>query len=228
MSLRQLCGGKLPRAILFDLDGTLIDSVPDLALAIDAMLGDFALPPAGEARTRDWVGNGAQVLVERSLAWAKGLDSKRPVPDVAAALPVFFTHYQAWCAQRTVLVPGVLECLQAWHAEGVLLACVTNKPERFTLPILRHFGLLELMPVVLSGDSLAVKKPDPEPLYEALRQLNIAATEAVMLGDSRNDVRAARAAGMAVACVSFGYNHGVPISQEAPDLIVDHFAALRA
>lgn len=226
MSLRQLCGGKLPAAILFDLDGTLIDSLPDLALAIDATLQEFELPLAGENLCRDWVGNGAQKLVERALAWAEQQDEAVALPNLDAALQAFFQHYQALCTERTVLFDGVQECLQTWHQAGVKLACVTNKPERFTLPILEHFGLLEMMPVVLSGDSLAVKKPDPAPLHAAVEAMGLGAEQAVMVGDSRNDVRAARAANMSVACVSFGYNHGAPISDEAPDLIVEHFSQL--
>jgi phosphoglycolate phosphatase len=120
----------------------------------------------------------------------------------------------------------VQEALSNWHAQGIKMACVTNKPARFSQPILAHFDLQELMPVLVGGDTLAVRKPDPAPLLLACEQLGVAIANTVMVGDSVNDVEAARAAGMPVACVSYGYNHGAPVATARPDILVDNFIEL--
>ena len=229
--IRSLFDGKYPKAILFDLDGTLVDSVPDLAAALDTALLACGHNAPGEPLARTWVGNGARVLVQRALAWAMTLDvSDVPEHQLDAALAQFFSAYEKNCAAHTRLYDGVLDCLNAWHQQGIAMACVTNKPERFTHPILAHFQLEDLLPVVLGGDSLPQRKPHPTPLQEALKRLDISTAETqqcLMVGDSRNDVEAARAAGMPVACVSYGYNHGEPVVNSRPDLLVDDFAALR-
>ena len=217
----------LPKALLFDLDGTLLDSVPDLAAAIDAMLLELEHAPAGESAVRHWVGNGARVLVERALADALNCaEASLVVEQVDRAHQCFLKHYEQVCAERSQLYPGVREALDRWSARGVLMACVTNKPEQFTGDLLASFGLDHYFSSVISGDTLPVKKPSPEPLLEACRQLGVTAQQAVMVGDSRSDVAAARAAGMPVACVSYGYNHGVPIEQSEPDAVVDSLADL--
>lgn len=222
--LQNLLGGSELKAILFDLDGTLIDSVPDLAAALDASLEQLNYLPAGIARTRSWVGNGARKLVQRALAFALEIPEK----SVDAALTdqllaVFFKHYGEQTCEQTVLYRGVLDALSAWHEQGIKMACVTNKPARFSEPILAHFGMQVYMPVLVGGDTLSVRKPDPAPLLLACKQLGVEVANTVMVGDSVNDVRAARAAGMSVACVSYGYNHGAPVADENPDLLVDHF-----
>tara|TARA_R110001583_G_scaffold5099_16_gene28175 strand:- start:2545 stop:3234 length:690 start_codon:yes stop_codon:yes gene_type:complete len=225
--LHSLLDGRELQAILFDLDGTLIDSVPDLAAALDASLEQLNYTPAGIDRVRGWVGNGARKLIQRALAFAlevpeNGLNNTL----VDQLLAVFFEYYGEQCCEQTILYPGVQETLSNWHAQGIKMACVTNKPARFSQPILAHFDLQELMPVLVGGDTLAVRKPDPAPLLLACEQLGVAIANTVMVGDSVNDVEAARAAGMPVACVSYGYNHGAPVATARPDILVDNFIEL--
>lgn len=222
MLLEQLLGRE-PEALLFDLDGTLIDSVPDLASAVDHTLKSADLPVAGEALVRGWVGNGARKLLARALEHCCGRVDEA---ELDSLLPVFFEVYEQCCAEHTVAYAGVETALQHWHQAGIRLACVTNKPERFALKIIRHFAWAEWMPVVLGGDSLAQKKPSPEPLWEACRRLGVAPTGAIMVGDSVNDVQAARAAGMPVIAVPYGYNYGSDIREARPDLVVSQLDEL--
>lgn len=223
MLLQKLLG-KPPKALLFDLDGTLIDSAPDLATAINLMLIELGYSAVTEAKVRPWVGNGARKLVERALRQTL---QKKPEDDfIDAALKIFFHHYQRVLCDNTCLYPGVKEALQYWQSQGIAMACVTNKPARFTEPLLKHFALDEFMPVAISGDSLPVRKPDPAPLLKACELLGVVVGETIMIGDSRNDVEAARNADMKVICVSYGYNHGEPIQNTQPDWLVDSLAEL--
>lgn len=219
--------GRRPEALLFDLDGTLIDSVPDLASAVDDTLQWAGLAAAGEARVRTWVGNGARKLLERALLDAKdGADKAELASDLDELLPVFFECYERCCADFTRVYPGVEVALQRWHAAGIRMACVTNKPERFARKIVAHFGWEASLSVVLGGDSLEVKKPAPEPLWEACNRLGVDRANTVMVGDSVNDVQAARAAGMKVVAVPYGYNYGSDIREAGPDLVVERLDQL--
>jgi phosphoglycolate phosphatase len=217
--------GESPRALLFDLDGTLVDSVPDLAAAIDAMLQDLGFASAGELRTRQWVGNGAIKLVQRALAYARHCD-EQAVGDWEGAHQLFLQHYAAFASKRSCLYAGVREALQIWHEQNLRMAVVTNKPRQFVPEILQHFQLQNYFPVVIGGDCLPQRKPEPEPLLMACEQLSIAPDQTIMIGDSRNDVGAARAAEIPVACVTYGYNHGEPIANAKPDLVVDSLMEL--
>lgn len=219
MSLHKIINGKFsPQALLFDLDGTLLDSAPDLTTAIDRMLVELGYQTAGIERVRKWVGDGARQLVIEALQFAQASTDD---DYVSAALHIYQRHYGECLTQSSQLFAGAREVLRHWREQGLRMACVTNKGARFTEPLIEHFGLRELLPVVISGDTLAQRKPDPAPLLEACRQLDVPAQFALMIGDSRNDVRAARAASMPVICVRHGYNHGRPIEGESPDLIVD-------
>jgi len=215
-----------PALILIDLDGTLVDSVPDLAFCVDAMMQELDLPLRGEARVRNWVGNGVERLVERALV--DDLDG-RPEPALfARALPIFMRLYQENTSGRSVLYPGVAEGLAALRKAGYRLGCVTNKAERFTLPLMQDKGIRDAFALVISGDSLPLKKPDPAPLLHAARHFAVAPEQSLMVGDSRSDVKAARAAGFAIVCMSYGYNHGADIRMENPDLVLDRLDALPA
>lgn len=204
-------------ALLFDLDGTLVDSVPDLADAVDAMLGELDRPPAGEACVREWVGNGSARLVKRALT---GTMDAEPKPTLfEQAMPAFLRHYGERLCVRSRLYPGVAEALPEL-AGHFPLAVVTNKPEAFIAPLLAHLGIAEHFTVCVGGDTLPQKKPDPAPLLHAAAQLGVPATAALVIGDSRNDVEAARRARMRVVCVPYGYNHGQAIEAAAPDAVL--------
>ncbi|MBD2858626.1 phosphoglycolate phosphatase [Spongiibacter sp. KMU-158] len=224
MKLAGLLDGRPLKALLFDLDGTLVDSVPDIANALDRALLAEGYAAAGEERARAWVGNGAGKLVQRALAHALNIAEADAVGEpFDRLLAAFYDFYQQDSHSHTRLYTGVLEALSAWQQAGIAMACVTNKPERFTHPILAHLKLDSFMPVVIGGDTLPVRKPDPAPLLLACERLGIAAENTVMVGDSVNDVGAARALGVPVACVSYGYNHGAPVADAKPDLLVDDF-----
>lgn len=208
-----------PKMVLIDLDGTLVDSVPDLAFCVDAMMRELGLPERGEAAVRQWVGNGVERLVQRALINAVEGD---PEPSAfQRALPVFMRLYQDNTSGRSCLYPGVREGLDYLKRAGFRLACVTNKAEQFTLPLLRDMGILDDFELVVSGDTLPVKKPDPAPLLHAAGKLGVTPGESLMVGDSRSDVKAARAAGFPIVCVSYGYNHGEDIRNYSPDAVID-------
>jgi phosphoglycolate phosphatase len=222
--LRALCGGELPRLVMFDLDGTLIDSVPDLAEAVDRMLIELGRAPAGVEKVRDWVGNGARVLVRRALAG--GLDHAAVgEAETEQALARFLDIY-ADCHHLTALYPGVHELLEALSTAAVELAVVTNKPERFVAPLLEQVGLGGYFRWIIGGDTLAQQKPDPAALLQVMRLAGVEAAQSLFVGDSRNDVLAARAAAVPCVAVSYGYNHGRPIAEERPSLVVDSLAEL--
>lgn len=211
-------------AILFDLDGTLVDSVPDLAAATDAMLVDMGRAVAGEALVREWVGNGAERLVKRALTGK--MDGEPPATELEKAFPLFMEHYQRHLQGQSRLYPGVQESLADLQERGLALGLVTNKPKRFIAPLLEALGIAEVFAVVVGGDTLADKKPHPAPLLHAARQLGVEPAAALMVGDSRNDVLAARRAGMQIVCVPYGYNHGEDIRLTEPDAVVEDLREL--
>ncbi|WP_295388790.1 phosphoglycolate phosphatase [uncultured Thiodictyon sp.] len=215
-----------PKMILIDLDGTLIDSVPDLTYSLNAMLARLGRPPQGEAAVRNWVGNGVERLVERALIGA--LDGAPPAADLALALPIFMEVYAQNTSGRSVVYPGVREGLDYLRTAGYPLGCVTNKAAQFTLPLLRDQGLADYFGLVVSGDTLPEKKPHPAPLLHAAAYFGVAPADALMIGDSVSDVSAARAAGFHIICTSYGYNHGQDIRESGPDAVIDSFMDLRA
>ena len=215
---------KKPELILFDVDGTLVDSVPDLAWCIDELMWRLGRDPHGEAKVRDWVGNGVERLVRRALVGR--LEGEPSNEDFAKALPIFLELYAENTARRSQLYPGVRECIYNLKSEGYRLGCVTNKAAQFTLPLLRELGLYGDFEIVVSGDDLPRKKPDPLPLLHAAEQLGVAPENALMIGDSRSDVKSARAAGFQIVCVSYGYNHGEDIRNYQPDAVMDSMTEL--
>ncbi len=210
--------------VLIDVDGTLVDSVPDLAYCVGEMMRSLGREPWSEEKVRTWVGNGVERLVKRALT---GEMETEPDPALyARALPVFLDCYAENTAERSKLYPGVREGLEGLRGLGLRLGAVTNKAERFTLPLLRDLGIGDYFQIVVSGDTLPRKKPDPAPLLHAAERLGADPRESLMVGDSRSDVKAARAAGFAVVCVSYGYNHGEDIRLERPDAVIDSLAEL--
>ncbi|WKD29682.1 phosphoglycolate phosphatase [Halomonas sp. KG2] len=212
------------RLIAFDLDGTLIDSVPDLTIAVQRALSDVGLPVPSEEHVRNWVGNGAQVLIERALTWALA-DAPGQVLQTTA-YDAFMRHYGAAPNALTRLYPGARTALHDLHKAGYLLVLITNKPERFIAPILSHFELLALFAHCIGGDTLAEKKPSPLPLLHVAQQLDIPPSASVMVGDSRHDIAAGKAAGFTTVALPYGYNHGEPIEHSQPDVIISSLLAL--
>ncbi len=219
MSIRK------PEMILIDVDGTLVDSVPDLAYCVDEMMQAIGREPWGEARVRDWVGNGVERLVRRALTGS--LDGEPSDEEFARAYPIFLDLYAENTSKRSCLYPGVREGLDYLKSQGYRLGCVTNKAAQFTLPLLKDLGVHDDFGIVVSGDTLPVKKPDPGPLLHAARHFGVAPEHSLMIGDSVSDVKAARAAGFQIVCMSYGYNHGEDIRDYGPDRVIDSMAELR-
>ena len=215
----HILGTPPPRLAAIDLDGTLVDTVPDIAWCIDRTMPRFGIPPRGAALVRGWVGNGAERLVERALTGAP--DTPADPILLRDACAAFLDLYSANGHHRSRTYPGVRDGLNALRAHGVVLACITNKPYRPAVDLLAHLALLDSFDLVLGGDSLPRRKPDPLPLLHACSVLGVAVEHSIFVGDSLNDVEAARAAGMRVACVSYGYNHGRDIAESAPDAVID-------
>jgi len=209
-----------PELILIDVDGTLVDSVPDLAYCIDEMMKQLDMPVRGIDAVREWVGNGVERLTKRALVNA--LSGEPDAGLFAKAMPIFNTLYAVNNSQRSNLYPGVLESLEAFKADpDYRVGCVTNKAARFTIPILEDLGIKDFFEIIICGDTLEKKKPDPLPLLHVAEKLGIKPENALMLGDSMSDVKAARAAGFKIVCMSYGYNHGEDIRDYNPDAVID-------
>ena len=224
--LEQLFDGQLPRLVMFDLDGTLMDSVPDLAAAVDKMLMLLGREPAGIDRVRDWVGNGSRVLVRRALA---GQLQHEGVADELAdeALALFMQAYSGG-HELTTVYHGVRECLDWLRERDVKLAIITNKPAQFIEPLLEEKGLAGYFQWLIGGDTLPQQKPDPAALVWVMREAGVSPNASLFVGDSRNDVRAAKAASVPCAALTYGYNHGEPIAHEQPALVLDDLRELVA
>ena len=215
---------RRPEMVLIDVDGTLVDSVPDLAFCVDEMMVRLGREPHGEARVRDWVGNGVERLVRRALVGQ--LEGEPDEADFERAYPIFLELYADNTARRSCLYAGVREGLDYLRGQGYKVGCVTNKAARFTEPLLKTLGIYDEFGIVVSGDTLTVKKPDPGPLLHAAAHFGVEPAASLMLGDSRSDVTAARAAGFQVVCMSYGYNHGEDIRAYRPDAVIDSMAEL--
>jgi phosphoglycolate phosphatase len=206
------------KAVMIDLDGTLLDTIPDLAVAANMMLTELNMPALPEATIRNFVGKGINNLIERTLTGS--MDGKPDAALFQQALPIYERSYRAVNGKHTTIYPGVMEGLDTLRAQGFPMVCVTNKSERFTLPLLDYVSLSGYFEAVVAGDTLPQKKPDPAPLLHACRQLNIAPSDMLMIGDSLNDAQAARSAGCPVFCVTYGYNEGHDVHTLDVDAIV--------
>jgi phosphoglycolate phosphatase len=218
----------LPRAelIVFDLDGTLVDSAPDLAYCADTMLGRMGRAPAGLERVRGWVGNGVAMLVKRALTfemWPQGEPE-----GFAEALPLFMALYADNVCERSRVFPGVLEGIHALKAEGYTLACVTNKHSDFTLPLLEKLGVAQFLDYVGCGDQFQHHKPHPEPLLKTAERFGLTPDQCLMVGDSENDVEAARSAGYRIVCVTYGYRRCPNPENLNADALIESIADLPA
>jgi phosphoglycolate phosphatase len=210
------------KAVTIDLDGTLLDTIPDLAAACNMMLDELGRPPLELALIRTFVGKGISNLVERTLAASRGGANGAELQ--ARALSIYERAYAEVNGRHTTVYPGVEEGLEQLTAQGFPLACVTNKSGRFTLPLLDMIGFARYFEHVVAGDTLARKKPDPAPLLHACDALKISPRDMLMIGDSINDTQAARAAGCPVFCVTYGYNEGRDVRELDADALLDSLA----
>jgi phosphoglycolate phosphatase len=206
------------KAIAFDLDGTLVNTLPDLHEAANRMLGGLGRSKVDDSAVRAYAGDGVDRLVKRLLTGDPDGEPDAALFDRAGN--AFRGHYARVLSRASRPFPGVVEGLQEMRRHGLRLACITNKPGRFTEPLLRDIGLAPYLDLVLSGDSLPRKKPDPLPLLHCAQVFGVPASRLLMIGDSPNDTRAARAAGCPVFCVPYGYRGTLGVHELDCDVIV--------
>ena len=226
------------RGVAFDLDGTLVDSAPGLTAAVDMALYALELPQAGESRVITWIGNGADVLMERALTWSRqerasqrmaqgkpGVDhADLPQEEQVRMLrKLFDRYYQETVEEGSFLFPTVADTLAALHSKGLPLALVTNKPTPFVAPLLEALDIARYFTVVIGGDDVKNKKPHPEPLLLVAERLGLDPAELLFVGDSRNDIQAAQAAGCCSVGLTYGYNYGEAIAFSNPDYVFERF-----
>jgi phosphoglycolate phosphatase len=208
-------------AVLFDLDGTLLDTIEDLAEAANGMLAELGRPLRSLDEVRRFVGKGIPKLVERCLA-----DPQLPASDLEAAVAVFKRHYQRSNGRHARPFDTVVDTVRGLHGAGMRLGVVTNKAADFTHPLLEATGLAPYLGAVVCGDTLAHKKPHPAMLLHACAQLQVPVARTLMVGDSGNDAQSARAAGMPVVLMTYGYTEGVPVDTLDCDGLLSSLAAL--
>lgn len=210
------------RALLIDLDGTLVETVPDLAMAVNAMRADVGLAELPDSTVASYVGKGAAVLVRRALTGS--MDEELAADAMARGLESFNRHYTEHNGRQSFAFEGTATTLKQWRSAGFKLACVTNKPNQFAHTLLERMQLHALFDVVVGGDDTPDRKPHPAPLLLACELLRVAPAEAVVIGDSINDLQAGRAAGCRVILVETGYNEGAPVSSLGADAIFPSLA----
>ena len=216
-------GTRLPmQALLLDLDGTILDTARDLMTATNRTLAELGREPVSEAQVRGWIGDGVRALVRSALDATGGYDEG----GLDQAHERFMVHYGDCFADESAPYPGVVEVLEKAKEAGVPAAVITNKAAAFTEPLLEATGLRPYLAVVVSGDTVASKKPDPEPVRHALTQLGAEPGRSVLVGDSGNDVNAGLAAGCRVVCVTYGYNRGADVHSLGADRVIETFGAV--
>jgi phosphoglycolate phosphatase len=228
-------------AAIVDLDGTMVDTLGDFAVALNLMLADLALPAIAHAEVEPLVGKGSEHLIrsvlDQVLKVPDAIEKRAPTAinlevaqEVARLFPAAWSsyqrHYMAINGLHASVYPGVVEGLQLLQRQGLKLACLTNKPTAFAGPLLKAKGLDGYFSLVFGGDSFERKKPDPLPLTRTCEALGSAPARTLMIGDSSNDAQAARAAGCPVLLVTYGYNHGQPVRGVDADGFTDTLAAV--
>jgi len=206
-------------AVVIDLDGTLLHTAPDLAAAANRMLAELQQPSIDESLITTFVGNGVSRLIKRVLT--RDMDGEPDAATFARAQPIYEKHYAEVVSLSSRPYPDVVAGLKALKKTGYRMACITNKAEKFTIPLLRDTGLYDYFELILSGDSLPRRKPDPLPLLHACEKFGITPDKMLLIGDSLNDTQAARAAGCHVFCVPYGYNRGADVRDLDLDAVVE-------
>ena len=216
--------------VMFDLDGTLIETAPEIADATNDTLAQFGLPAVTQQQVNDWIGHGTQTLLVQALAATQGISQEavRAAASFADISFAFVQHYGLRCGTRSHLYPYVREVLHILKGQGVKLAVVTNKEQRYTQVVLDAHQLAPLFDRVISGDTFTTKKPTPVGIEACLSQFGVARERALFVGDSSIDVATARNAGVPVWVLPYGYNMGEPIESCQPDRVVADFSALVA
>ena len=214
--------------ILFDLDGTLVETAPEICDAVNDTLQHFGFASVTQLQVNDWIGHGTLELLIQALSFVQGLSDatvrrSERLTDIAA---IFKTHYRARCGTRSHCYPHVLEALQRLKSHGLLLGVVTNKEAAYTQTVLDAHGLTPLFDCVISGDTLPTKKPQPDGVLSCLKRFHVPADRTLFVGDSSIDVATARNAGVAVWVVPYGYNMGAAIADSHPDRVIASFAEL--
>jgi phosphoglycolate phosphatase len=207
------------RAVIIDLDGTLLDTAADLAAATNLMMLELGREPLPQATVASYIGKGVEVLVHRALGGS--LDARVDHDLHARGHDAFMRHYQVENGRHSRPYDGVVEGLAEMRAKGLRLACVTNKPQSFADPLLERFGLAQAFELIVGGDALPRRKPDPMPMLHVAQRFEIDPPEIVAIGDSLNDALAARAAGMPVFAVPYGYNEGRDVRTLDVDAVFD-------
>ena len=209
------------KAVMIDLDGTLIHTAPEIARAANSMLLGVGKPELEARQIEAYIGEGAPALIKRCLTAQPTNELDDEI--LAKAQKLFLAHY-AKIVTESEPYSGVLEAVQALKISGYRLACVTNKPESFTLPLLQASGLLQYFELVVSGDTLQKKKPEPDQIFHICEKFGVSVNEALLIGDSKTDIAAARNAGCYVFAVPYGYNQGYKIASDSVDAIINHLS----
>lgn len=222
--MQALIKQGVPKLMAFDLDGTLVDSVPDLANAVNATLVDLKLQTHDQELVRGWIGNGAQVLIKRALSG----DLKGDVPEALfeQVYPSFLKYYADHLCIDSALYSGVKETLRDLQESGIILTCITNKPSQFTAPLLEELGVAEFFDYVACGDTFIEKKPHPMPLLNVAEYFDVQPGQSLMIGDSINDIQAAKSAGFKSVCVDYGYAGEHDIYTMGADAVISRFSQL--
>lgn len=220
-------GRRWPRAALFDLDGTLVDTAPDIAAAVNRMLAELDRPQHTADRILNWIGEGSPRLVRRALTGGNE-EKELPESEIERGLSLFLEHYASGICDRSVVYPDAGRVLHGLREAGVGTACVTNKPEHMSRLLIDALRLTSMFDVIVGGDTLQFRKPRPEPIHYACHRLGVEAADAVYVGDSMTDCLAADAAGVAMVAVTYGYNHGADLTSAPCKAIIDGLDELPA
>lgn len=215
------CNGNWPQLVCFDLDGTLVDSAPSIAYAIDSSLKEFGIKPAGVDQVRRWIGLGSSHLIKKTQEWAQLSDTK-----YKSLHEVFSKHYENNVTFNATLYSNVELTLKALKNQNIPIALITNKPSTFVKPLMDHFRLSPYFHLMLGGDTLPEKKPSPLPITHCLDYFNLHPDNALMVGDSITDFQAARSAGVKSALVTYGYHQDINLKELGAHLLIDDLLEL--